>query len=122
MDNIELIERILKYNKQTNVFSDKVSKALSNIITDYKKLKEENDNYKLYSIRNTVDGLIINGKKFSFNDYIETSKIKERVDLLTNELDEYKNTYKYEKDDDYFFDVNAQESVIMELLNILKGE
>ena len=122
MDNIELIERILKYNKQTNVFSDKVSKALSNIITDYKKLKEENDNYKLYSIRNTVDGLIINGKKFSFNDYIEKSKIKERVDLLTNELDEYKNTYKYEKDDDYFFDVNAQESVIMELLNILKGE
>lgn len=63
------------------------------LLRENKQLEEENKHYKKYAVMMTTEGLLINGVKFSFNDYIPKSKVKgiieqldERIKCLHEEL------------------------------------
>lgn len=50
-----------------------------------KQLEEENKHYKKYAVMMTTEGLLINGVKFNFNDYIPKSKVIEKIEELEEE-------------------------------------
>ncbi len=70
-----------KFNK----ISNKEIQALGNMLKRYKELQKENENYKKYAVIMSTEGLLINGVKFSFNDFIPISVIQNKKSNLDEE-------------------------------------
>ena len=65
--------------------------ALENLIKGYRELEEENEHYKKYSVMMSTEGLLINGVKFSFNEFIPVSKVKGKIEELEKYIYKGKN-------------------------------
>lgn len=91
-EDIKILENVLE-TKEYGLceITDTFYKAIENLLKRYKELEEENNNYKKYTVIMSTDGLLINGVKFSFNDYIPTSVIQNKIDELNRRID-YLNT------------------------------
>ena len=86
-ENIKILEGYLDRNTQlfedygeNAIIQDKEIQALENLIKGYRELEKENEHYKKYSVMMSTEGLLINGVKFSFNEFIPVSKVKEKIE------------------------------------------
>lgn len=83
-EDIKIIEELIENERGELLncwdYGEEAKRALENLLTRYKQLEEENKHYKKYAVMMTTEGLLINGVKFSFNDYIQKSKIKEIIE------------------------------------------
>lgn len=90
-----------------------------NLLKQNKELEEENKYYKKYAIIMTTDGLLINGVKFSFNDYIPASVIEEKKTKLKEQYNKVVNNVNDNGIIDQLIDfqkVSAKIQVIDEIL------
>ena len=85
------------YDEDVLKEASKDKEALEKLLKDYKKLEEENNNYKKYAVIMSTDGLLINGVKFSFNDYIPTSVIQNKIDEIQEQYEETLKTADFKE-------------------------
>lgn len=95
--------------------------ALENLLKRYKELEEENKNYKKYAVIMSTEGLLINGVKFSFNEFIPISVIQNKLEKLKREFDFYAGREHFEWQDGEFDgevcdDIALKIGVLKELL------
>ena len=139
----------MKYQDR-NITNSHIERALENLLTRYKKLEQENNNfkeasiindslykevcnknkeleeennqYKKYAVMMTTEGLIINGVKFSFEDYIPKSLIKEKIEELKKQYEDYSSKWEKSGRDKahpfyrYLVRIEAEIDILQELL------
>ena len=81
MDIEEAIEYLKNYK-----YDNEVRQAIDTVLNYIEELEKQNENYKKYAVIMSAEGLLINGVKFSFNDYIPKQKIRAKI----RELEEMK--------------------------------
>lgn len=99
------------------ILKQEEKQAIENLINRNKELEEENKNYKKYAVMMSTEGLIINGVKFSFNDYIPKSKVEEKIEELKQErILKYDNYMGYKIESREQQDIDKKVQVLQELL------
>lgn len=113
--DIKILEDKLKLNATTKFdwFGEKEFQALGNIINRYKKLKEENRIFAL-------EGSRVRLKMYIDKNYIPVSLVEETIKRKKEYKLKYEQEFADNKDENYFFDINAMDKEIEVLEELLE--
>ena len=99
MNKEEAIEYLKRYVKTDLFYEQGHYNAIDTVLNYIEELEKENKFYKKYAIIMSTEGLLINGVKFSFNDYISKQKIRDKIKEIKiqyAEWDAYEDSVKLE--------------------------
>ena len=84
MNKEEAIEYIKNYK-----YDNEVRQAIDTVLDYIADLEKENKHYKKYAVIMSTEGLLINGVKFSFNDYISKQNIRDKIEEIEEKSKKY---------------------------------
>lgn len=114
-EDIKILEDKLKLNATTKFdwFGEKEFQALEHLIKTYKELKEENRIFALECSR-------VRLKMYIDKNYIPVSLVEETIKRKKEYKLKYEQEFADNKDENYFFDINAMDKEIQVLEELLE--